>query len=291
MEMHDRILNAMVDVAEEAGEVLFKYFCDGMNQAGLSTKEDGQLVTDADRESNALILSRLTGSFPEIPVLTEEGIDDLKRLRSHSLFVVDPLDGTNNFIAGENDFAVSIAYTEGDAAQHRPLIGVVYRPVSGELFIAQKGNGAKLIREKREFKLTVSKQADWFNARLVCSAWRKDALTARLKSLSPSTLGQGSAALMVCKVAMGEAEWYGHVAPRHLSEYDIAAADLILSEAGGKLTDALGNLVRYNRPGTALARGIVASNGFLHHDVVQAVSAILVSGVGLSAAEKIREAA
>ncbi|HEX9653470.1 MAG TPA: 3'(2'),5'-bisphosphate nucleotidase CysQ [bacterium] len=291
MDFHHKILNALVDVAEEAGETLLKFYHNGLHKSGLATEVDGQLVTDADRASNALILERLSQAFPEMPVLAEESDDDARRLKSRSLFLVDPLGGTNNFVAGETDFAVSIAYTEGAPGNHQPVIGVVYRPVFDELFVAQKGKGAVLVLNNRNSTLHVSSTKDWKRARLVCSALHNDARTTRLKSLAPIWNGRGSAALMICKVAMGEAEWYAHVAPRHLSEYDIAAADLIMSEAGGRLTDGFGNTVRYNRPGIILPRGVVASNGFCHSQALEVVSSIMVSGAGLPVTEKVREAA
>ena len=272
MNQFPEILTEILHFAQKAGDILMQYYHNGQMKSGLETKETGELVTDADRESNAAIVSYLNESFPDIPVFSEESDDNPDRLESSKLFIVDPLDGTNNFVTGRDDFSVSIAYTEGMASQHKPIYGVVHKPVTGESYIAQRGMGAVLLRGEKSLPLTVSKCINWGEARLVCSSMREDILTRSLKQSQASWIGRGSAALMICMVAEGKAEWYAHVASRQLSEYDVCAADLILSEAGGRMTDCQGQKIYYNKPIVLLKHGVLAATIPVYNDACQFIS-------------------
>jgi len=272
MNQFPEILIKILHYAQKAGDILMKYYNNGDMQLGLNKKHAGELVTDADLDSNAFIVSNLNKTFPDIPILSEEGDDNLDRLQSAKLFIVDPLDGTNNFIMGYDDFSVSIAYTEGMLEKHLPIYGVVYKPITGESYFAQRKMGSFLMKGDVIQPLIISKCNKLKNARLVCSALRKDILTTRLKKAHSLWIGKGSSALMISMIAEGKAEWYAHVADRYLSEYDVCAADLILSEAGGLVTDLQGKKIYYNKSNVKLKNGLLASIKPLYDDVCQIIS-------------------
>lgn len=261
----DEFVKVMFSAAHEAGQLLKEYYERGNTNKGLETKASGEIVTQADRESNNIITSYLGRNCPGIPILTEENEDDISRLDSTDLFIIDPLDGTNNFVAGREDFAISIAYTMGESQTHQPVLGVVHHPLLKETYSAKYGNGASLFRQMDSIPLKVSYVKDWQRARLICSLLRHDSSTEQLKEKSPRWTGGGSAALMICQVAAGEADWYAHVASRRISEYDVCAADLILSEAGGCLTDSFGKKITYNKSNLELENGVLATNGWMHN--------------------------
>lgn len=240
------------------------YFSSGLTKSGLRKKSSGEIVTSADFESNRFIISKLGKEFPNIPILSEESPDDLKRTQYPGVFIIDPLDGTNNFVEGIENFSVSIAYTEGESENHLPVFGVVYKPVTDELYAAQRGKSAILYKGNEEFPLRVSDQNHLSSSKLVCSAIREDEYTSLLKRMHPNWTGSGSAALMISFIAAGKADWYAHVADRKISEYDICAAHLILSESGGQLTDCYGDPVQYNKTHISCDKGILATNGKIH---------------------------
>ena len=130
---------------------------------------------------------------------------------------------------------------------HFPIFGVVYKPATEELYYAKRGKGAFLNKGNKIISLRVSDQIDLINAKLVCSAIRTDKYTSLLKKIHSNWVESGSSALMICMVAKGEVDWYAHVSPRLLAEYDISAAHLILSESGGQITDPYDEALRYNK--------------------------------------------
>jgi len=229
--------------------------------AAAAFKRRNDPVTEVDRAAEAAITSLLATHRPDDAVLGEEGT---ARAGSTRLWLIDPLDGTVNFIHGLSPVSVSIALYDGD----QPLVGVVLDPIHDELFVAVAGGGATL----NDVPIAVSATSDLRQA-LVVTGFpydhheHADAYVATLAGMLRRVNGirrLGSAALDLCYVAAGrlDASWEYDLKP-----WDIAAGLLMVTEAGGKATDPSGSAM------TPLARHIVTSNGILHEAVRRVVAA------------------
>jgi myo-inositol-1(or 4)-monophosphatase len=243
------MLDFALSVAQNAGEYIRMHI-----KADLIVEHKGRtdLVTSVDKGAQRLIINAIEERFPQHGILAEEGVK--KCGRDHYAWIVDPLDGTTNFVHGLPVFCVSIAlYREGE-----PRLGVCYNPVSAELFSAESGKGAFLNGQQ----LAVSKTDKLVNA-LVATGfpYRTNDMQGimarffRIVSQAQGVRRLGSAAIDLCYVACGnfDAFWEAGLQP-----WDMAAGALILQEAGGQVS---------NLDGTALdlTRGeIVASNAILH---------------------------
>ena len=242
-----------VDIAREAGAILRERFGQ-VHQIRFKGPLD--MVTEADQASEALIARRLQDAFPGHDLLGEEGSRGASN-ESSFRWVIDPLDGTTNFTHGLPTFAVSIGLE-----QHgQPVVGVVYDPMREELFVAQRGNGATLNGRR----IQVSTVDQLFRSLLVtgfsynlerrarqAETWR-DLLT-RVQAIRQT----GSAALNLCYIAAGRLDGYWE---RGISPWDVAAGALIVTEAGGTVTNMSGGPFRSDE------RQIIATNGLLHEEL------------------------
>ena len=243
-------------------------------------KVDGP-VTDADRLADRIILERLRERYrpPEFGYLTEESEDDLNRLACPHVWIVDPIDGTEDFIAGNGNFAIQIGLAQRmEDGLWRPILGVVYRPVAERLYWAQRDRGAFYqdvtpdgLGDPR--LLRVSDRDRIERLRSVVSASHK---TSRLMRLTQS-LGLedfwhvGSLGVKVCAIVEAEAEVYINIGDGSTKEWDTCAPELILTEAGGVITDLDGNPLHYNRRDPRHHRGLLATNAPAHTALIQAI--------------------
>jgi myo-inositol-1(or 4)-monophosphatase len=217
------------------------------------------IVTDVDQSSERLIVDHIKRAFPEDSLMAEEGSGAGEK-QSQRCWFIDPLDGTTNFTHSYPFFAVSIGF----ACDNEMVVGVVYNPISGENFVAVKGQGATL----NDQPIRVSAVSD-IEASLLATGFPADTATAQFNNLeifqelTNRTHGvrrDGAAALDLCYVACGRLDAFWEM---KLSPWDVAAGSLIVEEAGGKVTDLVaGDFDRYSGH-------ILASNGLIHNDVVQ----------------------
>ena len=205
-------------------------------------------VSDADIAVDVLLRERLTGDGESIAWLSEESVDDPARLDARYVWIVDPIDGTRAYIAGLPDWAVSAALVENG----RPVAGCLYAPVSDEFFFAIVGQGAT----RNGATMAASPGAALAQARI--AAPRK--LLDRLQAIAPPFAVMPrthSLALRLARVAEGTFD--AGIAGGSSHDWDLAAADLLVHEAGGALTSFAGDTVTYNRPvprhGTLVAAG------------------------------------
>jgi len=247
-------LNTAVEIAREAGALLAQLF-DHPHE--ISYKRPSDLVTDADRRSEALIVDRLRTHFPGHAIVSEEGGGH--ETSSDYCWYVDPLDGTTNFAHGFPVFAVSL----GLVYRSEIIAGVVYDPVREELFAAERGAGARLnnkrIRVSKVGSLSESLLATGFPP----SADNNDLnlqLFSRLMQLSHGIRRPGSAALDLCFVASGRLEGFWEL---KLNPWDKAAGSLVVTEAGGRVSDLAGG------PFKLLGDEILSSNGLVHDEMCQ----------------------
>ena len=198
--------------------------------------------------------------------MSEEKIDNKDRLKSERVWIIDPMDGTKDFIHKTGDFSVMIGLVEKIDNVYRPILGVVYVPVRETCYYASLGGGAfRKEKDKDEEKIKVSESDNIKESRIIGSRFHKNELEDNLfNDLSlKERIPCGSVGVKIDKIAEGSAEF--NINPSdHTSEWDVCAADIILSEAGGILTNIKGNLFNYNKEDIKNRFGYFASNGKNH---------------------------
>ena len=246
-----------IKAAKEAGKIILSYY--SKNVKAISKGSTYNLVTKADIASENKIISIIKNKFPGHSLLTEESGEEIHK--SDYCWVIDPLDGTNNFYHKFPMFCVSIAlYKKG-----KPLIGVVFDPLKNEFFSAEKNEGAYLNNKK----IIVSNVNSLSKSLLVLGFYYERGLLMR------KSLGQmkkffyenvhgirrtGSATLDLCYTACGRFDGYWEL---KLKPWDYAAGSLILTEAGGRITDTQGK--KYH----LMMGNVIASNGRIHKYMIR----------------------
>ena len=210
-------------------------------------------VTEADIAIDRMLRDRLTGAFPEYGWLSEETTDEPSRLNKQRVWIVDPIDGTRAFIRGKPHFTICIALVEDG----RPISAVVFNPAENELFEAVEGGGALLngaaIRPTDRTELAGARMlgsAEFYRSKRWPTPWPEMHVESR-----------NSIAYRVALVAAGMFD--GCVSMSNVNDWDLAAADLILSEAGGRLSQREGAYFEYNR-NSASHPNLVAAGARLH---------------------------
>ncbi|CAM4046511.1 3'(2'),5'-bisphosphate nucleotidase CysQ [Deinococcus frigens] len=229
-------------LAREAGALLLRWRAVGFSVEHKTSPEDP--VTAADREASALIVAGLGKEFPEDGLLSEEETDSAARLSRGRVWIIDPIDGTSEFIKGTADYCVSIGLAIGADA----VLGVVYAPSTDELFAGVVGRGVwkdgqQVQRAARSENWRIAVSDTEFGRELN----RHDL---------PGMLPSGSIALKLARLSADEADATFTMSPR--SEWDIAAGDALLRAAGGELRRRDGREVRYNQPQPYLEQGLIA---------------------------------
>ena len=247
-------LEAATEIALEAGKILREEFDRPLQ---ISYKGDVDLVTQADRRSEAAIVARLTRYFPEHSIAAEEGTGHESASASEFRWHVDPLDGTTNFAHGYPCFCVSIALAQGDSV----IAAVVFNPFYNELFAAARGAGATLNGKK----IQVSKVTTLATS-LLCTGFpvHKRLANPNIHYYWDFTLRShgvrrdGSAALDLACVAAGRFDGFWEFG---LQKWDTAAGSLLVEEAGGKVSDFSGQPYKLGGP------MILATNGAIHEEM------------------------
>lgn len=230
-------LRVELSVAEEAAYAAGKVI-EGLFEGTYDVQEKGRgdPVTSADLEANAVIREHIGRTFSRDAWLSEEDADDRRRLGAERVWIVDPLDGTREFIRGIPEFCVSI----GLAVHGRSVLGVIYNPMSRELFAAAEGHGANLNGEP----LLIDAQKEAEGGRLLVS--RSEPRRKYEELAARFTLeAMGSIAYRMACVAVGRAD--ATVTFRRVKEWDVCGGTAILEEAGGFVIDGDGNRPVFNR--------------------------------------------
>ena len=227
------LIRGLAGAVTESGRLALKMFSDGVRTW---TKENDSPVSEADLAVDALLCERLRPLAPEAGWLSEETTDAPDRLGRSLLWIVDPIDGTRSFIAGLPDWTIVAALVE----RGRPIAAAIFAPATEELFLATAGGGAT--RNGAPVALPAKSSLD--GARIAGSRSIVERLARRHGVEKLPRIH--SLALRLVRVATGEAD--AALAAAHAHDWDIAAADLILQEAGGLLTEFDGRVPQYNRP-------------------------------------------
>jgi len=230
--------DCLAEAAREAGRLALAFFRPGAaTSARIKSKVGGSPVTEADLAVDALLKARLSAAFPEAGWLSEETADDAERLERRALIIVDPIDGTRAFAAGDPRWTISAAI----AIDGRPLAGVVHAPALGETYAAARGAGAKLDGATLQASTRFDANLKAAGPRLVLQS-----MEAKLGAKVEISPRAPSLAYRLCMAARGAIHFA--VAAENSHDWDIAAADLILEEAGARLVDAAGERLIYNQP-------------------------------------------
>lgn len=228
----------LADTLRRAGEIARHYY-GGKYRSW--EKSRGNPVTEADIEIDRFLKQRLLSARPEYGWLSEETEDDPARLQREFVFIADPIDGTLGFLKQRPHFTIVAAVVH----HGRPVSAAIFNPITGEMFEAVKGKGAK----KNGAAISVSDRSTFEGARML--AERKLMEPARWSSPWPDTLTsetRSSAAYRIALVAAGEFD--ATLSLTRKSDWDVAAGDLIVHEAGGIMTDREGNSLVYNQQST-----------------------------------------
>lgn len=257
-------LHLVETLVRQAGALVTDFYATG---ADVSWKDGSDPVTAADHAANDHLTRALRHAFPDDGLLSEESADDLDRLRRRRVWIVDPLDGTREFIDRVGEFSIMV----GLAVDGAPVLGVVYQPVQDVLYRALPGRCAEVVAQGQAMPLVVSTVAEPRDMRLVVSRSHRnplvDAVCRRLGIVHERP--SGSVGLKVGLLATAVCDLYIHPAPG-LKEWDTCAPDAILRAAGGAITDGWGRPLRYNKPNSRQRQGLLASNGRAHAAIVSA---------------------
>ncbi len=263
----DAEVTRATELARAAGALVTTIRDRGHDALGVEHKAGDEPVTIADRAASELIVSGLRASFPDDVIVSEESPDDdRRRLTATRVWYVDPIDGTKDFIRGEDGFAVMI----GLCIDARPMVGVVYQPTRDRLYWAAGNVGAWLADgAATPRRMAVSTVDDPAAVRMVASRSHRGPELDRVKSALGirDELAIGSVGLKLGLIAAGERDLYVNPWPR-CKAWDTCAPEAILFGAGGVLTDTRGAPIRYDEQDLSRRRGLVASNGRLHAGVV-----------------------
>lgn len=269
--MNDSALEVLIRIAGEAAAVVTEVY---ETPFTVDFKGPADPVTEADRRANDLICERLAREFPGVPVVAEESAPEsfANFAESRDVFFVDPVDGTNEFVERNPEFVVMIGLLEAQA----PTLGVIHAPALGAAWAGAVGVGAfRIDASGRRSPIHVSGVSELGAARLVSSRSHRSARLERaLGALGAREVYRmGSAGLKGAEVAHGAAD--AHVAPFYAGKrWDACAADALIRAAGGRVTDAYGDAIEYRGQGLANDRGLVASNGRVHDEILAKLVAL-----------------
>lgn len=250
-------------LAREAGILVMKFHG---SQLEVERKAGDEPVTLADRQSSELIVRGLTAAFPDDIIISEENADDLRRLSARRVWYIDPIDGTKDFIRGEDGFCVMI----GMCIDHRPAVGVIHQPLHDRLFAAASGAGTWLAApDAAPLRARVSAISQLPDIRLVASRSHRGSSIDKVKSALgiSNELNIGSVGLKLGTIALGERDLYVNPSSK-TSSWDTCAPEALLVEAGGRVSDIQGAPLRYDAEVIQHMRGLLASNGAVHQAAV-----------------------
>lgn len=234
-----------------------KMISDGFfSSYSINKKSDGSLVTSIDKEVDRFLRDTLSKIFPSYGLLTEESADDLSRIDKEFVWIIDPIDGTEEFIKRQYEFVINIALCRN----HEIVLAAIMEPISGELYYAVKGEGAYLIKDGITKKIHVSHNLT--NLTCLTSPFHmseEEKLYLKKHAEKFNTIEYKGAAYKACLIASGQADVSYRLSP-NTKEWDTAAPQLLIEEAGGVFFDKYRNKITYNRLDVRNLDGFVMLN-------------------------------
>ncbi len=267
--MLENELDFAIGLAREAGQEILRL---AQSEAQLEYKEDGELVTSIDKAVDTAIREAIQRKYPSDGILTEESLDDRSRLERARVWIIDPVDGTEelkDYLKQPTDypyFAVHI----GLAIRGRAYLGVVDVPVLRETYSGVRGQCSFVDTGEKRYTLQVSNVRTTEDARVgICSPKRtKNIAAAQAIGFHDFHYVQ-SLGVKACFIAAGQLDAYITVSNGGTKEWDTCAPSVIVEEAGGRVSDCYGNSISYNKRDVHNHSGVLITNGFIHNQVVQ----------------------
>jgi 3'(2'), 5'-bisphosphate nucleotidase len=269
-----REMEVALRLAREAGAAILNYYDEPVRvEKKIGVDQQSEPVTVADHIANELIVGGLKHEFPDDGILAEESVDTARRLTKSRAWMIDPLDGTNGFIARDGDFAVQI----GLVVDGQVVLGVVYQPVPDVLYRAIRGSGAWI--ERSGYPTVAAKVSDQTNVSLMRLAASRTHRSPRMDKVMQALqvkeeVRRGSVGVKVGLIVEQQCDLYVHLSPR-TKQWDTCAPQIILTEAGGRCTDLFGGPLLYNTPDVQNRNGLAASNGIAHDHVIEILQPVL----------------
>lgn len=270
---YQREIEIVTRLARDAGAILLRhYHSPFLVEQKVNALKEIEEVTAADREANELIVDCLGREFPDDGILAEESTDSEHRLDKDRVWMIDPMDGTKNFIQRDGDFAVQI----GLAVNGESVAGVVYQPVRDVLYCAARGAGSWIETDGSSQRMLVSSRTDPAEMVLASSrSHRSPRMERVVKTFGfKDEVRRGSVGVKIGLITEQQADLYLHLSPS-TKQWDTCAPEIILVEAGGRLTDLFGQPLRYNGVRIDNRNGIVATNGAAHQLVIENLKPLL----------------
>lgn len=255
----EEALELAINAAVAAGNSILKLYG---KKLSVNTKSDDSPVTEADLQSNKILKKFLSNTHM---ILSEEDADDKRRFEEEFVWIVDPLDGTLDFINKTGEFTVMVALVQNK----KPILGVINWPVGGVIFTAWHKKGAFKYSGTNWERISVTNRTELTECRAVGSRHHLSEIEKKLiKQLGIKQFASVGSSLKAGRISSGEAEAY-IATTNKMKEWDSAASYCIINEAGGKMTDMLGNDLSYNNESVSHYNGILATNGLIHDKIVQ----------------------
>jgi 3'(2'), 5'-bisphosphate nucleotidase len=252
-------MSLAINAVVEAGRAVMNVYNTNFVQR---TKEDKSPITDADLYSNQKIKKII--SKTDIPILSEEDADDKKRLQSERVWIIDPLDGTADFVNRTGEFTIMISLVE----HNKPILGVIYWPVKEVLYAAQAGHGAYSLIDGVWNKIKVNKISELKRSRAVVSRFHLSETDKNvLKKMNFADVCHAGSSLKALKICSGEAEVY-FATNKKMKQWDTCASYCLVKEAGGLMTDLDGNDIKYNTEILEHENGLLITNGLVHKQFI-----------------------
>ena len=252
-----------LEAVDEAGKEVMKIYDTNFSS---DTKKDDSPITEADLKSNQIIKKILSRTTHHL--LSEEDRDNKSRLEKKTVWIVDPLDGTSDFVDKTGEFTIMI----GLVIDGHPVLGVINWPDGGTIFAAQEGKGAFMYCNGVWKKITVSKTGELEKCKAVGSRHHlSEQDKVLIEKLGFSDFTSLGSSLKVGKISCGEADAY-ITSTDKIKEWDTCASYCIITEAGGKMTDMRGNHITYNNEHLNHKNGILVTNGIIHQRILEQVN-------------------
>ncbi len=253
--MYERELEAAIKAIKEAEEKILEIY---HTDFAVEIKSDDSPVTIADKTADALLRKRLSEAFPDYGFLTEESIDTKDRLSMKAIWIIDPVDGTKEFVSKNGEFATNVAL----CVNHEIVVGLINCPVSGDLYYAIKGEGAYLLKRNGEkVRLHVSDRTKKLKALRSISFFFPDEKQFYIDHADrfDGELTPMGAALKFCAIARGDYDYFYRTSDG-TKEWDIAPGVLIIEEAGGVVVEPDGGTFTFNREDVYNRKGYIIAN-------------------------------
>jgi len=273
LKSYDHELRVACELARAAGAAILEHYEGPLHIKQKNNADDTEPVTQADMIANELIVTGLKREFPDDGILAEESVDTERRLEKSRVWMVDPLDGTNGFIDGNGDFAVQIGLAEDGQC----ILGVVYQPLPGVLYRAVHGRGTWI--ERPEFEPEQAKVSDKKNLSEMRLAASRSHRSPRMNQVVTrfgfkDEVQRGSVGIKIGLIIEQQCDVYIHLSSR-TKQWDTCAPEVILTEAGGRITDLFGYPLNYNVPDVQNRNGLTASNAISHDEIIETLAPLL----------------